>query len=55
MAIHLDVSQLNTVIAIFGFFIAAFGFISVKFKNHWYLGEARTSSLKRASSIWLTC
>jgi sodium/hydrogen antiporter len=41
-SIHLDVSQLNTVIAIFGFFIAAFGFISVKLKNHWYLGEART-------------
>ena len=40
MAIHLDVSQLNIVIAILGFFVAAFGIISVKFKNHWFLGEA---------------
>jgi hypothetical protein len=44
MAIHLDLSQLNVVISIFGFWIAAFGFISVKFKSHWYLGEARTSA-----------
>ena len=45
MAIHLDVSQLNTVIAIFGFLIAAFGVISVKLKNHWYLGEALPASV----------
>lgn len=36
----LDVSELNIVIAILGTFIVAFGFISVKIKQVWYLGEA---------------
>lgn len=37
---ELDVSELNIVIAILGTFIVAFGFISVKIKQVWYLGEA---------------
>lgn len=36
----LDVSELNIVIAVLGTFIVAFGFISVKIKQVWYLGEA---------------
>jgi len=40
MAIELDVSELNIVISIFGFFILAYGAISVKIKQRWYLGEA---------------
>ncbi|KAK5945677.1 hypothetical protein PMZ80_002883 [Knufia obscura] len=38
--IVLGMSELNVVIAIFGFFILAYGFISVKIKTAWYLGEA---------------
>ena len=38
--IVLDMSELNVVIAIFGFFILTYGFISVKIKTAWYLGEA---------------
>jgi hypothetical protein len=37
----LDLSELNIVIAIFGAFIVAYGFFSVKIKQVWYLGEAR--------------
>ncbi len=37
----LDVSELNIVIAILGFFIISYGFQSVKIKQVWYLGEAR--------------
>lgn len=40
MAIRLDPSTLNVVISILGFFILAFGAISVKIKQTWYLGEA---------------
>lgn len=40
MAIHLDPSTLNVVISILGFFILAFGAISIKIKQTWYLGEA---------------
>jgi sodium/hydrogen antiporter len=40
MAIHLDLSTLNVVISILGFFILAFGAISIKIKQTWYLGEA---------------
>ncbi|KIX05070.1 uncharacterized protein Z518_05942 [Rhinocladiella mackenziei CBS 650.93] len=36
----LDVSELNIVIAVLGFFIVAYGFQSVKIKQVWYLGEA---------------
>ncbi|KAF9693256.1 hypothetical protein EKO04_008945 [Ascochyta lentis] len=36
----LDLSELNIVIAILGAFIIAYGFISVKIKHVWYLGEA---------------
>ncbi|KAF1838868.1 hypothetical protein BDW02DRAFT_585478 [Decorospora gaudefroyi] len=36
----LDVSELNIVIAILGAFIILYGFISVKIKQVWYLGEA---------------
>ncbi|KAH5028620.1 hypothetical protein HBI81_126000 [Parastagonospora nodorum] len=36
----LDVSELNVVIAVLGAFILAYGFISVKIKQLWYLGEA---------------
>jgi len=36
----LDVSQLNVVIAILGAFILLYGFIAVKIKTAWYLGEA---------------
>ncbi|KAF2836613.1 Na(+)/H(+) antiporter 1 [Patellaria atrata CBS 101060] len=36
----LDVSELNIVIAVLGAFIIAYGFISVKIKQVWYLGEA---------------
>lgn len=39
----LDPSELNLVIAVLGTFILAYGFISVKIKAVWYLGEARTS------------
>jgi sodium/hydrogen antiporter len=40
MAIEPDPSTLNVVISILGFFILAYGAISVKIKNVWYLGEA---------------
>jgi sodium/hydrogen antiporter len=40
MAIEVDLSTLNVVITILGFFILAYGAISVKIKNVWYLGEA---------------
>lgn len=36
----LDVSELNTVIAVLGAFIIGYGFLSVKLKQAWYLGEA---------------
>ncbi|KAI4649272.1 hypothetical protein J4E93_003588 [Alternaria ventricosa] len=36
----LDVSELNIVIAVLGAFIVLYGFISVKIKQVWYLGEA---------------
>ncbi|PVI01781.1 hypothetical protein DM02DRAFT_704153 [Periconia macrospinosa] len=36
----LDVSELNIVIAVIGAFIVAYGVISVKIKQAWYLGEA---------------
>ncbi|KAG9195246.1 hypothetical protein G6011_00366 [Alternaria panax] len=36
----LDVSELNIVIAILGAFIVCYGFLSVKIKQVWYLGEA---------------
>lgn len=36
----LDVSELNTVIAVLGAFIVIYGFSSVKIKQVWYLGEA---------------
>jgi len=39
--IQLNMSELNVVIAIFGFFTLAYGIISVKIKTAWYLGEAR--------------
>jgi len=38
--IVLDMSELNVVIAIFGFFVLTYGIISAKIKNAWYLGEA---------------
>lgn len=37
---NLDVSELNIVIAVLGAFIVCYGFISVKIKQVWYLGEA---------------
>ncbi|KAF2180912.1 Na(+)/H(+) antiporter 1 [Zopfia rhizophila CBS 207.26] len=37
---NLDVSELNIVIAVLGAFIIFYGFISVKVKQVWYLGEA---------------
>ena len=37
----LDVSELNIVIAVLGTFTVAYGFLSVKIKQAWYLGEAR--------------
>ena len=40
MAIELDPGELNVVISILGFFILAYGAISVKIKQKWYLGEA---------------
>ncbi|KAF2003193.1 Na(+)/H(+) antiporter 1 [Amniculicola lignicola CBS 123094] len=36
----LDVSELNIVIAVLGAFIICYGFLSVKIKQVWYLGEA---------------
>ncbi|EUC44648.1 hypothetical protein COCMIDRAFT_6068 [Bipolaris oryzae ATCC 44560] len=36
----LDVSELNIVIAVLGAFIISYGFLSVKIKQVWYLGEA---------------
>jgi hypothetical protein len=41
----LDVSELNIVIAILGAFIICYGFISVKIKQVWYLGEACKSEI----------
>ncbi|CAI4212324.1 unnamed protein product [Parascedosporium putredinis] len=35
-----DVSELNTIIAIFGAFTVLYGIISVKIKDAWFLGEA---------------
>jgi sodium/hydrogen antiporter len=40
MAIEIGTSTLNVVISILGFFILAYGAISVKIKQKWYLGEA---------------
>jgi sodium/hydrogen antiporter len=40
MAIELDISTLNMVISLLGFFVLAYGAISVKIKQSWYLGEA---------------
>ncbi|CCC14941.1 unnamed protein product [Sordaria macrospora k-hell] len=37
---NMDVSDLNTVIAVLGAFIIIFGIISVKIKSRWFLGEA---------------
>lgn len=39
----LNVSELNIVISVLGAFLAAYGIISVKIKQTWYLGEARKS------------
>ncbi|KAL5370749.1 hypothetical protein DPSP01_014686 [Paraphaeosphaeria sporulosa] len=36
----MDVSELNIVIAVLGAFIVAYGFISIKIKQVWNLGEA---------------
>lgn len=36
----LDVSDLNTVVAVLGTFIILYGIISVKIKSRWFLGEA---------------
>ncbi|KAJ4349575.1 uncharacterized protein N0V89_008191 [Didymosphaeria variabile] len=36
----LDLSELNIVIAVLGTFIVCYGFISIKIKQVWYLGEA---------------
>ncbi|KAF1984983.1 hypothetical protein K402DRAFT_413453 [Aulographum hederae CBS 113979] len=36
----LDVSELNVVLTVLGAFIVLYGFISVKIKQVWYLGEA---------------
>lgn len=36
----LDVSELNIVLTILGIFTVAYGYISVKIKQKWYLGEA---------------
>ncbi|KAK8124094.1 Sodium/hydrogen exchanger family protein [Apiospora kogelbergensis] len=36
----LDVSELNIVISVFGTFIILYGFVSVKIKQVWFLGEA---------------
>jgi NhaP-type Na+/H+ or K+/H+ antiporter len=36
----LDVSELNIILSILGAFILLFGFISIKIKAKWYLGEA---------------
>ncbi|KAJ5248613.1 Cation/H+ exchanger [Penicillium chermesinum] len=36
----LDLSSLNATLTFSGLFILAFGFISLKIKQHWYLGEA---------------
>ncbi|KAF2793622.1 Na(+)/H(+) antiporter 1 [Melanomma pulvis-pyrius CBS 109.77] len=41
----LDVSELNIVIAVLGAFIVGYGFISVKIKQVWYLGEALPAML----------
>ena len=40
MAIHTEQSTLNVVISILGFFILAYGAISIKIKQVWYMGEA---------------
>ncbi|KAH7076320.1 Na(+)/H(+) antiporter 1 [Paraphoma chrysanthemicola] len=36
----LDLSELNIVIAVLGAFVISYGFLSVKIKQVWYLGEA---------------
>ena len=41
----LDVSELNVVVAILGTFIICYGFLSVKIKQVWYLGEACKSTV----------
>jgi hypothetical protein len=62
----LDVSELNIVIAVLGMllgrlvrslthkitgaFIVGYGFLSVKIKQVWYLGEARTFKLVMSNS-----
>lgn len=41
----LNISELNIVLSVLGAFILLFGFISVKIKDKWLLGEARMSTL----------
>lgn len=36
----LDLSNLNTILSILGLFIVAYGLLSIKIKQVWYLGEA---------------
>ena len=43
----LDASELNIVFGVLGGFIILYGFISIKIKSHWYLGEARMSHPRR--------
>lgn len=38
----LNLSELNVVAAVLGTFATLYGIISVKIKQAWYLGEART-------------
>jgi hypothetical protein len=47
----LDVSELNIVIAVVGFFILSYGFLSVKIKQVWYLGEARKCPRHRRPAL----
>ncbi|ROT36541.1 Na+/H+ antiporter 2 [Sodiomyces alkalinus F11] len=38
--VDLNLSDLNTIIALFGLYVVLYGILSVKIKNVWYLGEA---------------
>ena len=50
----LNISELNIVLSVLGAFILLYGFISVKIKDKWLLGEARMSRLPTNWSLNLS-
>ena len=54
----LDLSNLNVILSVLGLFIVVYGFLSVKIKQRWYLGEALPAvligiALGQVGSRWI--